>query len=959
MPRLSDLLPDSESKKALSAMAGKARSAAMASRHADRRTGPRRGDHDGDSPPVPDFVAVDCETTGLDDKRDRIIEIGAVKFIRGEPAAEFSTFVNPSAAIPAEITDLTGITDADVAGAPAFADVAPRLLEFIGDAAVCGHQVDFDTGFLSEELKRLGRPKLTNPAIDTALLARIVLPKLGAYSLKYVSHSVDTALDNAHRALDDAKASGKVAVMLIRRIGEIAPFIRRKMALFAPHSVLKDLLFKSLDGQGRVADRPARPFPDLPRRLSLPEEYGPIDIQEVAALFAAKSALGRSLSGYVPRPSQADMAQSVARALNGGELFAAEAGTGTGKSLAYCIPAALFALKNSCRVLVSTHTRNLQDQLVSNDIPIVKSVVGEGLTAAVLKGRANYLCRLRYIQLIGSELGNFSPRERAGVLPLIRWAEETHTGDIEEQNQFNRKWFTRVWNLVSAETHDCKGRQCPLADVCFLLHARQKALCSHLVVINHALFFSEICAASSFLGKIGPIIFDEAHHLESCGHRYLRVEVDTNRFNLYLEFVNNAVKRTEHAGAGDADSAKAAKALAPLVKRLRKSAAQWQADVRDWARRRQNAAQFQIGYRDRPFDGSAALGETDATLAEIQDTLRHFGLCLAEKDDVQAWEELAGEITICGERTSQLKADLSYASAGVTDDHVFWCEGDRDKGWVKLCGVPLDIGDMLASVWDQSGGAVVFTSATLMVGDTMDYVRRKLGLTQRHEARTRLQSYPTPFTGSQLIAGTIASLPDPQSPGYAAAAAQTVAAMSRRLGKNILVLFTNVSTLQEVYGTLKGLPDIDKSKLFAQNISGNRHATLDLFKQSRGGILLGTDSFWEGVDAPGETCEIVAIARLPFPVPTHPLVKAICDRCEAEFGDSFMTFSVPEAIIKFRQGAGRLIRSVTDRGALIVLDNRIVTKGYGKHFVRALNTDFRMFETGEEMLREVERFFIG
>lgn len=956
MPRLFDLVSDESSQQKLSALA---KDAARHSPHGKSGKGHGvRLQAPVEAPcPVPEFVALDVETTGLEEKTDRIIEIAAVRFINGQIREEYSSFVNPGIPIPTNITELTGIGDADVAGAPAFGDVVGKFLAFAGAAPLCGHQVDFDISFINEELKRLGRDKLLNQCIDSALLSRIVLPKLGAYSLKYVSGQVEHTMETAHRALDDAKASGTVAVSLLSQLPCIAPGIRKKMAYFAPHSLFKDLLFKSLEGRQPRIESPVFAFPAPGKRLTLPESWMSVEIEEVGEFFSETGKLSGVKKDFTPRISQTEMAQAVTGALNAQSILAAEAGTGTGKSLAYLVPAALFALKNDCRVVVSTHTRNLQDQLVSNDIPLLRQALGDDLSFTVLKGRANYLCKLRYQNLLAGTLGNFSPRERSGVLPLIRWAEETDTGDIEEQNQFNRKWFSRVWNLLSSDSHDCKGRLCPLHDACFLIKARQRALCSHLVIINHALFFSDICSESSFLGKIGPIIFDEAHHLESCGHRYLRVEVDTNRFNLFFEFVNNAIKSIEKNSERNKSLAQEGKDLSQALKRLRKSAAELQADVDAWAMAAQKAARYQLSYRDDPFQECRGFAATKAALEEMQNVLRQLDLRIKEAGSEARLDDLAGEIVMCAEKTSQLKADLDYTGAAQTDDSVFWVEGDHDKGWVKLCGVPLDIGEMLSPVWERSEGAVIFTSATLMVGDTMEYFKHKLGLDGIHAARTTVKVYPTPFDPAQSLCAVVRQAPDPSSPGYASSVVQTLVAIMRCFGRNTLALFTNISLLQEVYSLLRASGQIDRNKLFAQGVSGNRHALLDQFKQTQGALLLGTDSFWEGVDAPGESCEIVVIARLPFPVPTHPLVEALGKRAEEQYGDSFMSFAVPEAIIKFRQGTGRLIRSHTDRGALIILDNRIITKGYGKHFIRAINSTFKTFDTTDAMLEEMKLFF--
>ncbi|HEX7511583.1 MAG TPA: exonuclease domain-containing protein, partial [Chitinivibrionales bacterium] len=555
---------------------------------------------------IRDFTAIDVETTGLDPKSDRIIELGAVRYSRGKIQEEFSSFVNPGKPIPVPITRLTGISDADVSAAPLFAEIVESFLTFIGTVPLCGHQIDFDLNFLNSELKRAGREKLSSPEIDTALLSRIITPGIGRYSLKNLTNSLEIKLENAHRALDDARASGQAACALLARVSTVAPHIRAAMARFAPPSVIKSILFDSIRYKVNAGvNQPSLRLQVSPKKLVPSSSRQTIGVETIRQVFAHTGKLAEIMPGFIERPSQTAMAQGAMEALNTGSIFIAEAGTGTGKSLAYLIPSALYALKNNCRVLISTHTRNLQDQLISKDLPVVEKVLGEKLEYSVLKGRSNYLCIRQFYRLLSGDLADLSYRERMGMLPLIRWAMETKTGDIEEQNQFNIKWFSRIWRMLSADAHVCEGKRCAEFADCYLQRARQSALGSHIVIINHALFFSELCSESSFLGSLGAIVFDEAHHLESCGHRYLRVEVDTNRCT---QFVDNLVQIEKEMKKrplpqmpeiNDGD-------IKALVKRMRVATGAFLDDCSAWVESRHPPAdEFQCAYGASVFDQTA------------------------------------------------------------------------------------------------------------------------------------------------------------------------------------------------------------------------------------------------------------------------------------------------------------------------------------------------------------------
>jgi predicted DnaQ family exonuclease/DinG family helicase len=960
MPRLFELLPNNAEKHLREKYASKPKRNAKRGMHKKRneKRRPQKAPHAHSAPVLPDFVAVDVETTGLDHRTNRIIEVGAVRFFGGAVADEYSSLVNPGIEVPAEITRLTGITQSQVEGAPAFEEISDRLRAFIGEYPLCGHQVEFDLNFLNEELRRQAKQQLNNPLLDSAILSRLSLTTLTGYSLGQVALSLGIELESAHRALADARASGEIVVMLAPRLSEIAPRIRHTMARFSPAGALKTMLFNSI-GRKRPSPLPHdRRLPKLPKKLPEPENLKRLDEEAVRACFNAGGSLSKVMKDYVPRPSQADMAAAVARSLNTGSYCIAEAGTGVGKSLAYLAPAAQWALTNNTRLLVSSFTRNIGDQLVKRDLPVMRRLCGDGFRYSVLKGRGNYLCINRWKRLLAGQHGNLSPRERFAILPLIRWAEETQTGDIEEQNLFNRRWFSKVWNLISAESHGCEGWRCPFSGACFLQRARRAAQGSHIVVINHALFFSEICAESSFLGKIGPIIFDEAHHLEACGHQHLRVEFDTNRANRFIESLDSLLHAMQKSDAVDADYVKQIKKLKGITKRVRKSLREFLADCISWVRSTypDMPVAYQYAYRDEPFASSPHFASLLIDIGELSDCM--LALQRLWRETRAETEGLFGDILACIERTSQMKADLDYLTAANIDDHVFWVEGNAEKGWVKLSGVPLDIGELLAGIWQKHTSGVVFTSATLSILESIDFFKNKVGLNYCDRSSVRFSHFASPFMPEQVLRCAIDSGLEPDAQQYPAYVAQCLCGLLKAFEKNILVLFTSTAMLSKVYDSMRTCGDLSAdAHVFAQHVSGSRQVMLEQFKRSRRAALLGTDSFWEGIDVPGGECEMVVVVRLPFMVPTHPLTQALAQRYEQRCGDSFFSYSVPEAIIKFRQGAGRLIRSSSDRGALIVLDRRIARKRYGKMFIDSLGGNFVFSDSIDDLIQKAEVFF--
>jgi predicted DnaQ family exonuclease/DinG family helicase len=962
MPSLFDLLAESSDKDKLKSL----RQAAPPKNGPQRSAKEKRTPQSPPSTPsaqskktldYPNFVALDLETTGLNRHSDRIIEVGAVKFVDGKEVAQYSSLVNPGIPIPPLITQLTGITDADVATAPRFEHIVEELLEFIGQQPLCGHQVDFDINFLNEELGLLGKERLDNIPFDTAQLSRLLLMDKPSYSLGQVASYLDVPLHNAHRALDDARASAEVACRLISHILEIPGPIRKMLSRFAPRSILKKLLLDSLNIKDTRSAPPAVVRGKQPQKLPAYGDIEAISLEAVEAVFEPQGSLDTLLSGYAPRLSQTEMANAFTEALNGESMLVAEAGTGTGKSLAYLVPAALFALHNSCRVLLSTYTRNLQDQLATKELPLLQQMTGGQLVFSVLKGRANYLCRNRYARLLNGSLGNLSQRDRAGLLPLIRWVEQTTTGDIEEQRQFNPRWNTKVWNLINADAHNCLGFRCPQHDECFLQQARRRAHSSHVVVINHSLFFSELCADSSFLNHKGPIIFDEAHHLEASGLRTLDVVIDTNRLKYLNELATHLMHLLEKSSSAQPLEA-GAKELKKGLKKLRSYCDEFTTDLLGWSRQQQpqTNADFQFAYRESPFGHLGSIAGMGMALNQIQDILVQMQNIVDAPEVTIDDNDLLSELISFSNRTGQLRADLAYLCAAITEDHVFWIEGNHQKGWVKLCGVTLDIAAVLAPVWKEVRGGVLFTSATLSVAGSLDFFCAKVGINPQADT-TRTLMLPSPFVQQQSIRLATPTAPNPSDEEYASWCAHAIAQLHLAFEKNILVLFTANAFLAEVEKLLRNHPEVKTTSVLSQDSSGSRNTILEQFKKSRHMILLGSGSFWEGIDAPGESCELVIIPRLPFAVPTEPITQALAAKAEREHGESFCSFSLPEAIIRFRQGAGRLIRTAQDRGALVVLDNRLVTKGYGKSFAKSLDGTFEACADTVELIEHIRSFF--
>jgi predicted DnaQ family exonuclease/DinG family helicase len=845
---------------------------------------------------------------------DRVIEIGAVRVRLEEDGSatlgeRFSTFVDPSLGVGAAITRLTGIRDEDLTGAPALGSVIGRIASFIAGAPVVGHNVGFDLAFL--ERVALGPFE----RLDTAELASILMPSAPTYALQALAADAGIRPESAHRALDDALTCAAVLADLGRRARELPVAVLEEVQAYAPllGSAYAAFFAGALRGAGRGAWDPSRlATPPAPR----PSGVAGASVT-VAGVFSTDGPLARRLAGYEDRPQQRALAAAIEDTFRDGGALLAEAGTGVGKSLAYLVPAVGRALGGE-RVIVSTHTLPLQDQLVRKDLPALQAALGSTVEIAVLKGRSNYLCPRRW----QSFRGLVATRDEARLLlKTLVWRTTTSSGDRAELNLLGSE--ADLWGRVSADDETCDARRCArVAGGCYLQRAREAAARAGIVVTNHALLLQDARMGGVLLPETKHLVVDEAHRLE---------DVATDAFGLALEDrgMRRALDRVLHSPA--------------VTSALRDERAITAEEVRR-----------EIGSaHERGGEVFASLAAVLEPLGPTEDKLR-ITAGVRASDEQWLPVELASErlgdalagIAVAAERLRSVtsdedeEADLASAlgelggvqlalSRGVhrpRGGDIVWVERSSN-GAVSLKVAPSYLGDAIYRGLVKSRRSAVFTSATLAVAGSFAFALERFGLTDIGDPR----AFGSPFRYDEQA---ILVVPDdgalPSEPAFAEETAQTITEIGRALDGRTLVLFTAHGSMRDVAARLGQLEESGIAVL-TQGIDGSRRALLERFAAGRA-VLLGTQSFWEGVDLPGDLLRCVVIARLPFAVPDDPLVQGRAERYE----DPFAEFQVPQAALRLRQGFGRLIRTRTDRGAVVLLDRRAIMREYGARMLASL-----------------------
>jgi ATP-dependent DNA helicase DinG len=648
---------------------------------------------------------------------------------------------------------------------------------------------------------------------------------------------------------------------------------------------------------------------------------------DVESVLGEKGRIAARLERYEHRPEQLEMAKAVEQAIATKTHLVVEAGTGVGKSFAYLVPAVLAASahsvgkgesdKNKFRIVISTHTIALQEQLIRKDIPFLNSVLPVEFSAVLVKGRSNYISLRRMKGALERAKSMFGEDEGSQQLKQIRdWSKDSKDGSLSD---LSFQPISSVWDEVQSEHGNCLGKNCPTHASCFYYAARRRAWNADLLVVNHALFFSDLALrreGAKLLPDYNVVVFDEAHTVEGVAGDHLGLSVSSGQIDyllskLYNDRANKGLLKSFHL-----------EHLEHEVQNLHVNSRLFFDEAREW---RQRAARSNGRFVDPPKLDNRVLVQ-----------LRELGAKLIEAGQKQKRDEDKVELNAAGDRClAQAKTLDSWLKQEV-ESAVYWMEtlGRKNQN-TKLVCAPIDVGPVLREELFEQVPTAILTSATMSVGkQSFDFMRSRLGLTQGTDLKLG-----SPFDYKRQARLVLAiNMPDPseQASAYENAVCEKIRKYVLQTEGRAFVLFTSYKMLNFCAERLQPWLLAQQISLYSQGEGTPRTLLLERFKKDSRSVLFGAESFWQGVDVPGDALQNVIITKLPFSVPDHPLLEARLDSIRQRGGNPFMDYQVPEAAIKLKQGFGRLIRSKSDTGQVVILDPRVKTKRYGRLFLESL-----------------------
>ncbi len=907
-----------------------------------------------------EWVSLDLETTGLNPKEDKIIEIGAVKFDGKNILETFESFINPSCKLSDFTKMYTGINQSDVDQAPSFNLISDSLKKFIGNSPIVGHNIEFDINFL-----KFNGLILNNKKSDTWDLAYILFPQFFDYSLIGLSNKFKVGHDKPHRALDDAIATKGVFENLILELLKIDynSFIKIKDLANKSNWILSYLmnnnnlidLIKSKDSKVNENNLNFKNILDLFNEISNKDILKPsdnlidLDMNSFNELLMSENIFSDVVKNFKKRPQQISMSLKIAESINKNKNLIVEAGTGVGKSLAYLFPSILYSIQNKKRVVISTNTINLQEQLIQKDLPNLKKLISNipefentEFNFDLLKGRSNYICLKKWQALHNFE--NINVGDARMISKTNNWINKTNTGDKNELN-LGHPGVAFYWDHISAQgAIDCPDISSP----CFLRLAREKANFANVLVVNHSLLISDIASDGSLIPEYDILIIDEAHHLEDEVSSQFGFNFNINILpDLLLEINKNSslwgVIRDIFVKGNFAETrinsfnnnvSNISETIDKIVSEFSVLGNFINSNISNLSSNYNKINDIRItsSTRKQPVwsDFEINWQSLNTLILNLINKLEEMGLVLEDIDDkkINNYSSIKNRLVNLTSQLIEIRNNYSELILNPIEDYIYWINFNLHKKEIYFNSSPLNVSEILEDNLYSKKDSVILTSATLSTNGDFEHIRNRIGPNYAEEL---LLDSPFDYLNSSLVC-IPGDLPELTNPNYMEFLTESISKSTLAVGGSTLALFTSHELLRNSSKIIRPILESKGIRCFVQGIDGTPAQLIKKFKNNPKSILMGTNSFWEGIDLPGDLLKLLILSKLPFTPPNEPIFQARSELYE----NAFMEYAVPQAVLRLRQGFGRLIRTINDRGVVVILDKRIISKRYGENFINSL-----------------------
>lgn len=905
-----------------------------------------------------DFISIDIETTGLDAKVDRVIEFAAHRFVKGENVDSFSTLIDPKINIPLFITNLTGINNNSVIGKPEFNDVINDIIDFVGDRPIVGHNIQFDLGFLFEKSSRIKSILSNNIVFDTYTLSKIFCYNSKSFSLISLCHYFDIQIFESHRASEDAKNSGILFLKLIDTIMECSLISLKQLLsvmgdMKVPNqnlvqNILNYFIHNNIDSHIIKKNMPKYEF----NYNSINNDYYDLEVKDV---FEKDGLLDSKLIKYEFRENQFHLSKDIYDTFCNQSNLVAQGGAGIGKTYAYIVAGIINLIENKkMKLIISTHTHSLQNQIFNKDIPEIVSNLDVDCNAVILKGSNNYICLNRLARLINDASVILSDQEILDLQALIIWSNVTLTGDITECNSFRKENSYRLWNLINYQSDFCPFSSCGFDKKCYYTNVKKALINSQIIVVNHSLLINYYNNENALSDSDSMCVIDECHNFHSICREQLSNKISKHQFNILYDKMNSLYKNKKFFNYEDY------KKILDQVSNVKKYYSQLASAIIDQKQIYESAYSgysntFNLeSFEEYQIEVSNFVDNVNVLFLNIKDYHQQYRI------DDSISKKIIYKFDSIDKYIMELKNKIDAIFYSKRDS-IIWVSFDFINQSIvnfSLNASSLFLNDEMNKIYNQFDSNI-FLSATISTNNDYSYFIKQMCLeNMSYQDNFSINDYKSPYYYSDQTKLFVYNGDDNINDfEFAEKIALLILDMNKNIpNKRMLVLCTSYSQIQTFKNIISKNNKINVDNFLYQTKGVAKEILLESYLNFSNSVLFGTSTFWEGIDLPEDKLEILLIFKLPFSNPSNPFVQAAVKFYQANNRNAFMEYQLPEAVIKLRQGYGRLIRTELDMGVCILTDPRIMQKRYGSFVIDSFPVEPTLFNGNLHLIDDINKF---